>query len=380
MSTPPDAPTALTIHGLALPDSHRPKHGFSDRIAGLAAQAVSSLLGVVKPGQTIPLPHPPIFSPHYDSLRFGSTHFGITIPDLPEPHCFMAFSAILGMLGVKVMDTDHATTRDGPRHTAVVAHGTAAASTKAFSAYSMKTEMKMQADGSSIHFGKDIELSGTYPNFHLRSHRHDLSVNLDLTATGDTSWFAQSFYYEHLSLLVRYNGVIEQHGTAIPVSGLGTWEYWRAASPYLPGNPLLSVDHKRDGDFLTYNVINLDTDSQLLLIYVALMDYPITCMAYIRSAGQGSILLDADVRFQVLTAQSEPATAPDGRQMTLPETFRWTVNGRREHVHFVITGTIDTPMMYGMAAGYAGGFHWTGSQNGAPRTGRGYLSYVDQRH
>lgn len=379
MSTPKDAKNALTVHGVAYPDSHRPKHGLSDQIAGMAAQAVSATLGVVKPGQIIALPNPPIFSPHQDSMRFGSTHFGIIIPDLPEPHYFMAFSAILGMLGVKVMDTDHAITRDGPRHTAVVAHGTAAATEQAFSAYSMKTDMKMQADGSSIRFGKDAELSGTYPNFHLRSRRDDFSVNLALTATGDASWFAQSFHYEHLSLLVRYSGVIEQHGNAIPVAGLGTWEYWRAASPYLPGNPLLSEDHKLDGDFLTYHVINLDADTQLLLGYVALMDYPITCMAYIRKAGQGSTLLDADVRFQVLTAQPEAAQAPDGQRMTLPETFRWTVNGRRESFHFVINGTVDTPMMYGLAAGYAGGYQWSGSQNGIPQAGRGYLSYIDQR-
>ena len=40
MSIAPEAPTALTIHDVAFPDSHRPKQGLSDQIAGVAAQAV----------------------------------------------------------------------------------------------------------------------------------------------------------------------------------------------------------------------------------------------------------------------------------------------------------------------------------------------------
>ena len=90
-------------------------------------------------------------------------------------------------------------------------------------------------------------------------------------------------------------------------------------------------------------------------------------------------MLDADVRFEVLTAQPEAAIAPDGYPMTLPATFRWTINCRRNANHLVINGTVDTPMHYGIGDGYAGGYQWTGTRNGVDISGRGYIAYTDKR-
>ena len=231
MPTSPASTAARTIHGRALPDSNRPLNGLSDRIAEMAAKTVAAALGIVKPNQNFPLPDPAIFAPHPESTEFGSTYYGIMVPDLPAPYYFMSFGAILGLIGIKVMDADHAVTRDGPRHTAMLFNSTACTTEQPFAAYSMKRDMKMLEDGSSIIFGKDAELSGTYPHFRLRSLRKDLSVNLSLDATGEHTWIARSPNFELLSLLVRYSGYIEHQGKSITVSGLGTWDYWRAVTP-----------------------------------------------------------------------------------------------------------------------------------------------------
>ncbi len=379
MTTLPAIAAALTIHGRALPDSNRPLHGLSDRIAEMAAKAAAAALGIVKPDQQIPLPKPTIFPPHHDSNQFGSTYYGIMIPDLPAPHQFLSFAAILGMIGIKSVDNDHAVTRDGPRYTAFVFNTSAAPTEQPFASYSMRKDMKLAADGSSISFGRDAELSGSYPNFRLRSMRKDFSVNLTITATGDTTWIAHSESFQHLSLLMRYSGFIDYQGQSIEVAGLGTWDYWRAATPYLPIKQFLPVDHKAEGDLLSHHVINLDENTQYVLYFVTLMDCTLTCTAYKRVVGEGSYMLDADVHFQVLSAQPTPAIGPDGYAMTLPATFRWTINCRRSPNHLTINGVVDTPMVYGIAAGYAGGYTWTGNRNGVEISGRGYLSYVDKR-
>jgi len=99
--------------------------------------------------------------------------------------------------------------------------------------------------------------------------------------------------------------------------------------------------------------------------------------AYLRRDGGGSELIDDRASFQVITAQAEPAIAPDSQRMTLPHTFRWRVKGKTDQ--FDIYATIDTPMLFGLADGYVGGYKWQGTHNDKPVTGRGYIEYIDKR-
>ncbi|AXI03487.1 hypothetical protein HYN46_11945 [Aquirhabdus parva] len=211
------------------------------------------------------------------------------------------------------------------------------------------------------------------------SAREDFAVDINLTATGDITWFGHSPIYQHFSLLMRYEGTVIHQGQSTLVKGLCTWENWQTVSLYLPVNKLIPRRFKLGADFFTYQVINLDQDTQLLLGYVAFLDRPIATVAYLRTVDGGSQRLDADVRFQVLTAQVEPAIAPDGSAMTLPQTFRWTITDGKGERLFEINATVDTPMLYGLAAGYVGAYHWEGTRNGLPLTGRGYVEYIDQR-
>ena len=68
---------------------------------------------------------PAMMIPHVDSRRYGWTHYGVMIPDLPAPHRFFSIMSIVGTPGALAFDTDHAL-KDAPRRNATVVSGTAA--------------------------------------------------------------------------------------------------------------------------------------------------------------------------------------------------------------------------------------------------------------
>lgn len=368
-----------TIKGRLLPDSQRANHGLKDYLITRLASRASKLVGVVKPDQFIPHPAADFYQPIDLKLPFSGTHFGIMIPDLPAPHHFMSFASILGMSGIKIVDADHFVKDDGPLNTATLVHGTAAAYRNAFSTYSMKKDMAFTPDNNTIQFGKDAEISGTYPSFSLTSQRDGFSTDLKLTATNAYSWFAHSAIYQHVSLLVRYEGSITHQGQVTAVSGLGTWEYWKVVSLSYPHNKIVPKALKLPLDFFTYQVLSLDPDTQLLLGYVTLLDQPVTTFAMLRFTTGESQHLDAKIHFKVLSTQAEPVVGADGNLMTLPETFQWTIMGKSGECLFEINATVDTPMLFGLATGYVGGYHWFGMRDGKPYSGRGYIEYIDQR-
>lgn len=370
---------ALTVKGRLLPDSHRPNRSAKDLLATALAKAAAKLVGVVQPHQHIAMPAADFYQPVNNPFPFQGTHFGIMIPDLPAPHHFLSFASILGMPGLKVVDADQFIQQDGPLHTATLVHGTAVASTDAFSVYNMKKDMQFQQPDNVISFGNSAVISGSFLNFRLVSQRTGFQVDLTLTATDACSWFAHSPLYQHVSVLVRYAGTITHEGNVQQVAGLGTWEYWKVVSLLYPLNKTLPKALKLPLDFFTYQVLTLDADNQLLLGFVTFLDKPVTTFAMLRHTNGTVTHLDADVRFQVLTAQTEPLVGEDGNLMTLPDTFRWTITGKQGNSLFDIHATVDTPMLYGLATGYVGGYHWQGTRDGLPASGRGYIEYIDQR-
>ncbi|WP_143757540.1 DUF6670 family protein [Burkholderia singularis] len=378
MSTNPESSKPARIPCPTV-DSERPAADIKGRLASFGATFASRLLGTVQPHQHFGMPSPLVFAPHENSRRYGATHFGVMIPDLPAPHSFMAFASLLGMTGMKITDAANIVSMDGPRHTAVLVHGTAAATNRALTAYSMKRDMTFAPDGSLVRFGEDAELSGRYPRFRLKTSRPGFDVDLNLSATGEWTWFVHSRLYQHIALLARYEGVVSWQGNSMPVSGLASWEYYRTISPYLLRNAPLPPRFRIPLDFFTYQIINLDSDTQLLLAYVTFMGRPAARLAHLRRAGRGATQIDGKISFTVLTVQDTPAVAPDASVMFLPRTFRWTITDRNGKQLFEINATVDTEMLYGLAAGYVGGYRWEGSYNGKPESGRGYIEYIDQR-
>lgn len=379
MSTTIDT-SASTAPELPLIDSAHRHRGWRGLRGYALAKVATQILRPVEPSVRHGLPTPTIFPPYGGARRFGLMHYGIMIPDLPAPHYFMASAIILGSAGMRVFDTDFAAAPgDGPLQTATLVHGTAAAVDRHFTRYSIPRDTEWRADGSLLRLGKDLELSGRYPEFRLKSRRQDFAVDLSLTATGDVTWFAKGLFYEHIALVTRYRGTIEHKGAATEVSGLCTYEYARGTSPYLLYNRFLPKAAKLPWDVFSYQVIDLDADTQLLLAHVQVDGHPALTSAYLRIVGKCAHRLDADVHFRVLSTQARPAVAPDGSEMRLPETFAWRVRDRRGRNLFAIDATVDTPMLFGIGTGYVGGYRWEGERDGRPASGRGYIAYVDQR-
>lgn len=375
----PTTHTTATPPSLPLIDSRRPT-GLQGLGRGIFSKLVARAIGVVKPGSSHPLPEPALFSPYAESNLYGCTHYGIMIPDLPAPHHFMACATIVGFPGMRVFDIDHAVDPvDGPRHTASVAHGTAKAIAGHFRSYSMTREMELHNDGSLLRFGDEVTISGTYPDYRLQSRREGFEVDLALTATGDITWFCRSLIYNHLALTTRYRGHITVDGVATPVSGLCTYEYARGISVQLPLNRIIPPKFKLPMDFFSYQTIKLDEDTQLLLVHVRVLNYPMLTSAYLVNAGRGSVRLDGDVHFRVLELQDQPGVAPDGRETALPKTFQWDIRDPQGRSLFEINATVDTPMLFGLGNGFIGGYRWEGRRDGQPTSGRGYFEYVDQR-
>ncbi len=361
--------------------THPVVYDSADRPRGLldfaATRILPRILGVTT-YDTRPLPNPPVFPPPPPGpFGSGAGHYGIMIPDLPAPHYFMANMTVIGYSGFKAWDDDSAL-QGSARETATVCHGTAATTHDPFSTHSLD-DCEFAPDGSLLRFGDDYTISGLYPNFRLVSSRPGFAVDLDLTATGEITWFAKSLPYDHIGLVTRYRGSITHEGTRTEVSGLGTYEYASGFMPYMLASRPLPSWLKFPIDFFSYHVIDLDTDTQLLFAAVgALRTRPALMGAYLRTAGKGVERLGTSVRFEVLEHQPEPAVGHDDKPMVMPATFAWTVRDGASTLA-ELNCTVDTGWLYaGMAN--IGGYHFEGSFEGREIAGRGYIEYSDRRY
>ncbi len=314
--------------------------------------------------------------PHQHSRFYGWTHYGVMIPDLPAPQRFFSIMSILGMPGARAFDTDHAL-KTSPRRNATVVSGTAASQAQHFAGYDMAQDCVLAEDGSHIQFGQDVCITGTYPEYRVQAAYGALELDIALRCTDKVSWFIKSPIYDHLSLLGEYAGELVWQGERQRIAGLCTFEHAACVSPYSLRDKALPPVCKLPLDFFTYQIINLDTRSQLLLVHTTVLGRPLMTAAWLRSLDEYSRSW-RDVQFEVLEEQSEPARAPDGVLMWLPRVFRWRVKDQgREWLD--ITGTVDTAMSYGLGSGYVGGYHYEGRWQGRAISGLGYIEYIDRR-
>lgn len=373
--------SGLAPKELPLIDSKRHPTGLQSLRGKILGDLVLAVLGAIKPGEKHPLPDPVTLAPYHNSKRYGVSHYNVVIPDLPAPHYFMACSTMLGASSFRVYDIDFAAKPGaGPRYTANLSHGTAAAVEGCFKSYSMLDEMSFEEDGSLVRFGNELEIGGMYPNYFMRSNWGDLRVDIEMTATGEVSWFTKSTMYNHISLLTRYRGSVTHEGKVTPVSGLCSLEYARGITPFLLVNRQVPRSLKFPFDVFSYHVITLDDDTQLMFAHVRVCDYPSLSRAYLNTAGKGGTCMDAEVHFKVLSTQETKGVAPDGGETTLPKEFTWDVRDNQGNSLFEINGTVDTPMLFGLGMGFIGGYRWEGTRDGKPMKGRGYIEYVDQRN
>lgn len=323
-----------------------------------------------------PFTSPAMMVPHLNSRFYGWTHYGMMIPDLPAPHHFFSLMSLIGANGTLAFDTDDVLV-DAPRRSATVVTGTALSHPAHFGAYSIPNDCEIAADGSVVAFGREVRIEGRYPLFRVRVGLPSLELDLAVRATDTVSWFVKSPVYDHISLLSHYDGVIRVDGRAQTVSGLCTFEYAASIGPYSLFSRPLAPRSKLPMNYFTYHIINLPDGVQLLLAGSMFRSRWAGPRLYVRGLDRPDRIVDGAV-FEVLEYQKEPVLTPDGRRVHLPLRFSWRVPSA-QGVLLELSGTVDTPMLYGLGTGHVGGYVYEGSFDGHAISGRGYMEHIDRR-
>ena len=324
-----------------------------------------------------PFSEPDILRPHVDSRRFGWVHYGVMIPDLPEPHRFFSMMSLIGATGSLAFDNDDALVAP-PRRNASVVAGTAASHPAHFGNYAVGDTFVSSPDGSLVKFGDDLTLTGRYPCYELVGRVGDVDVALKLTNTGTVSWFFRNPLYKHFGLLTDYEGTFTHEGTSVTASGLCSFEYGAMPSPYLVRTTALPPAAKAPLDYFVYQIVDLDADTQILLSRYAIGGAPLMTTAILRTrAGYGTRFRRVD--FEVLEVRDEPEPTPYGIPMPVPQRTRFLVKDSRGRPWLDLEAVMDTPFTFGLGTGFVAGFAYTATWRGAGITGRVYFEYIDRR-
>ncbi|MBM7461148.1 DUF6670 family protein [Rhodococcus coprophilus] len=324
-----------------------------------------------------PFSEPEILLPHMRSRRVGWTHYGVMIPDLPEPHRFFSMMSLVGATGSLAFDNDQALAAS-PRHNASLVAGTAASYPGHFGNYAFDDTFVAAPDGSALRFGDDLTLTGGYPHFRLEGRLGDVEITLRLTNTDKVSWFFRNPVYKHFGLLTEYAGAITHGGSTVDVEGLCSFEYGACPSPYLVRDAPLPASFKAPLDYFVYQIVNLDADNQILLSRYSIGGTPLMTTALHRSRDRYGTRFE-DVSFEVLALRDAPEPTPYGIPMDVPSETRFLVAGADGRPWLDLHATMDTNFTFGLGSGFVTGFVYTAIWRGAEISGRGYFEFIDRR-
>ena len=111
---------------------------FKDKINQKIAKISGDLLGAVTSDRQDLQPKDYDLSPHTESRRYGSTHYGVMIPDLAEPYRYLSWASVLGYVDFPITDSEYQLSQRGKGDTASLVHGTALSTTdEAYRVYSV---------------------------------------------------------------------------------------------------------------------------------------------------------------------------------------------------------------------------------------------------
>lgn len=322
----------------------------------------------------MPFSAPGILRPEVNSRRWASTHYGVFVPELPAPHRYLNTMTLIGATGSICFDNDYLSSSDA-RRTATVLSSTAAPGHRHYRAYDTHADCAFDEDGSALTWGDDLTLTANFPSFTVDAQYPQFAATLTITATHAASWFVRSMVCDHLSLLATCTGVIEDATGTTDIAGLCTVEYARYMSPQALTSRPLPGALKLPLDFFTYQIVNLDETTQLLLTDVRAAGVTACRLAHIRSL-DGANTVYEDVTMSVTRYRGAPAIDELGRPMRVPQQIHWIVreNGRAV-VEF--TADVDSELRYGHGRGYAGAYSYTGAWLNRPIAGSGYLEWID---
>lgn len=325
---------------------------------------------------------PELVHPNHTSRRRGWAHYGVMIPDLAAPHRYFDVMSIVGSPGAEVFDNDHLM-RGSPRNTATFVSATAAMGH--FEAYSVRDDCELAEDGSLVRFGDHLTLRNGYPDFRVEASYPAVgfTAELAITASPTVTWFTHSAWYDHYSLLCEVEGWVALDGERTPVSTLCTWEYGSSRSIYNVADSPVLARLKLPIDQFTYQIVNLDDRTQLLLGRNLVRRVAMGPFAQVRSLDRpGTRTYEAAM---AIDPAAEPLETPDGRRMVVPERVRWEVRDQGRRIGR-LEAVVDTPWVYGLGAGFVAGYEIRGELTERAGQGhhtldgvRGYIEWSDTR-
>lgn len=311
--------------------------------------------------------------------RRSWAHYGIVLPNLPNPHRALGLSALVGTPGMPIAANDQLITTV-PSDTAYCLASTSAAPSD-LRGYRIGADCELAADGSRLQFGAELLIEGRYPEFTLRTALPGGAAQLRLQASETaTSLIHIPGVYEQRSVLCRARGWIQHHGDTMTVEGL-------AAFDYAAGLGLASIVDRPLPDwatglprFVAYQVVDVDDETQLLFLRVlGPSGIRIKNAVYERSLRHPSRLHSRGHVLVFHDHEPAPRTTPAGRVMSLPRRFAWRVedDDGTEVVH--LEAVAHDGWAYGFGAGYFGSCRYEARYRGRQIEGDAGIVLIDCR-
>jgi hypothetical protein len=299
--------------------------------------------------------------------QWGIAHYGVMVPDLPEPFRFFDAIVILGTARAPIFGKRSLATGD-PDDAAWILTGSAV-TPNGFVRYSIADQCDLSADGTHLRFDDQLVIDRTASGITLSATRPEASVELTLDPTSAVSHFVHMpGIYDHWSVLCRAEGIFTAGRDSFARKTLCTYEYARAVNLPLP---LL---------FFTYQILNVDETTQVLMTEVlGKIGLPVQRIVYVRTVDGVATIHTRGYEHTVHEYSPDHLTTPDGHQMRMPKRFAWRIEDDGGADLITIDGTANDDFVYGLGAGYAGSYQYTGRYRGAPITGTGYIEWIDRR-
>lgn len=352
------------------------KPSFLSRSIGKSLLNLKSLIDSAEDYSVIPFEHESIIRPRLNEKFFSWTHYGIFIPNLPEPHRYLNIMIFLGTPSALAFDHDDLISKKkSPRRTATFFSSTAATQGSLLQAYDFDDECTISENGDVIQLGNDVKITGKLPNIHLEGNYLGLAFNFKLDVTHHVSWFLKNSIYDHLSLLSRIEGTLNDGQHVYKIQDLCTYEYARSVGMHSVYSSLVPREHKIPLDFFTYQIINVDSFTQILLTKADILGEAAAYTVHIRYLDHPAEVY-TDVELVVLSYQDEPKLSPYGEEMKIPKKFQWIARANDEEI-LNITATCDAAFQYGHGRGYATSYQYEGILKSLNIEGIGYMEYVN---
>lgn len=336
-----------------------------EAISSLPHRAWSGLLQLAnRTEQLNAQPFDPATEVHTPRDRWGIVHYGVMVPGLPAPLRFLDAIVVLGSSTAPIFDNRSLVTTT-PEDSAWVMTGSGLVK-DSFRPFSIETECDLAPDGSDLRFGSALTVRRRPEAISVAVENPAGGGVLELRPTTAVSHFVHlPGVYDHWSLLCEYTGRFDVDGESVETSGLCTYEYARAVNVPLPMR------------FFTYQIINVDDRVQVLMVEVlAPGRVPVQRSVYVRSTDGANAVHTQGYEHTVHEYADEPLVTPDGHRMRMPRRFTWSVSTDAGEIR--IDGTCNDDFVYGLAAGFAGSYDYTGEFQGRDVSGTGYIEWIDR--